>query len=54
MSDVWKEMFKYWIECYEALRTLRINDVLDDEDWDGATNRMLYEIIETFKSEVEE
>ena len=53
---VWKRIFRSYIETYKAIEILKINRVLDEDDEDYLRLKMclLDEIIETFKSEVED
>lgn len=55
MNGVWKRIFEGYIESYNAIETLKTN-ILDgdDEDYLRLKMRLLDEIIETFKSEVED
>ena len=54
MSEVWKRTFKDYIACYEAIKTLEKNHLMDDEEVLVYKANLLKNIIETFKSEVEE
>lgn len=54
MTEVWKNIFKENIRCYEALRTLREYEIMDEEEITMYELKLLDEIIETMKSEVEE
>ena len=56
MNEVWKRIFKDYIESYKAIETLKRNCILDedDEDYIKLKIHLLDEIIETFKSEVED
>ncbi len=54
-EKVWHDIFKDWIKANEAIYTLYRNDVITE--WDKANElrcKLLDEIIETVKSEVEE
>lgn len=53
MNDVWKRIFKKYIECYEAIDTLNANGIMVDDALNYKT-KLLDEIIETFRSEVKE
>lgn len=52
MDDVWKRIFKGWIEIYEAIDTIQC-DLIEDEDASELRCKLLDEIIETVRSEVE-
>ena len=56
MNEVWRNIFKTYIESYNAIETLRKNYILDEDNEDDVKLKMclLDEIIETFKSEVED
>ena len=54
MNDVWKKTFKDYIACYEAIKTLNKNGIMVDEEAEVFKRTLLDEIIETFRSEVEE
>lgn len=56
MNEVWKRIFEDYIESHKAIETLKINCILDenDEEYLKLKMRLLDEIIETFKSEVED
>ena len=56
MNKVWEQIFKSWIDSYEAIRTLTINGIIDGDD-NGDYEfkiKLLDEIIETCRTEVEE
>lgn len=52
MNESWRDIFKKYIECHEAIDTLRNNCVIDDISQQEIRNNLLDDIIETFKSEV--
>ena len=54
MNDVWKHIFKEWIETYEAIDTLQSNNLLEDYEASELRCKFLDEIIETCRTEVEE
>ena len=56
MNEVWRNIFKTYIESYDAIETLKRNCILDEDNEDGVKLKMclLNEIIETFKSEAED
>ena len=53
MNNVWERIFKEWIEMYEAIDTLQ-NSLIEDEVAAELRCKLLDEIIETCKTEVEE
>ena len=53
-DEVWHKIFKDFINCYNAIKTLKNNEILDLEYELRLNEALLVEIIETFKSEVEE
>lgn len=54
MSDVWKNIFKDWISCYNSIEQLGTSGIVDDEEYDRLQIKLLDEIIETMRSEVED
>lgn len=54
MPEVWRDIFKKYITSYEAIKTLNKNDIMDRDDVVLYEGKLLDDIIETFKSEVEE
>lgn len=53
MNEAWKNIFKDYIDSYNAIQTLKRNDLLDDESRVELEQDLLYEIIKTMKTEVE-
>lgn len=53
MNDVWKRIFKSWIETYEAIDKLQC-ELIEDEDANELRCKFLDDIIEALRSEVEE
>ena len=54
MSDVWVEMFRNYIIDYDSINHLERDGIFDDEEANEFKIKLLREIIETMKSEVEE
>ena len=54
MNKVWKNIFEKYIGCYEAIQLLERESIFDEEEKAVHEHNLLYNIIETFKSEVEE
>lgn len=54
MNEVWKRIFKQYIECYNAIGVLVSNGIVDDEEENELRNTLLDEIISCMKSEVEQ
>jgi hypothetical protein len=54
MNETWKKIFIDYISCYEAIQILFQNNVVDIEKADELEIKLLDEIIETFRSEVED
>ena len=52
-EKVWHEIFKKYIECYEAIKTLKCHHVIDDDLETELETSLLEDIVYTFKSEVE-
>ena len=54
MNEVWKNIFKENIACYEAIQLLARNGIFDEEEKVVHEHNLLFEIIETMRSETEE
>ena len=54
MSDVWKKIFKDYIECNNAIQTLAKNGIVDADKSLELYSILLHDIIETMKSEVKD
>ena len=54
MNDAWKRISKKYIDCHEAIKTLYDNGIIDDDMLEQHERKLLNDIIETFRSEVEE
>lgn len=54
MREVWKSIFEKYIKCYEAIETLHMNGILDEEEKAVHEHNLLFNIVETMKTEVEE
>ena len=52
-EQVWNKTFRKYIECYEAVQTLKKHLVIDDDFYQEIRSNLLDDIIVTFKSEVE-
>ena len=53
MREVWKNIFRQNIKCYESIQILHEFGILDDDERADRERMLLSEIIETMKSEVE-
>ena len=53
MNDVWKKIFKDYVDSYKAIETLKKNDVIDEEVMYAMECDLLMDIIITMKSEIE-
>lgn len=53
MNEAWMRITKAYIESYEAIQTLKRNNVIDEEFCEELKVGLLENIIDTFKSEVE-
>ena len=53
MTDVWKRIFKDWIETYEAIDKLQFS-LIEDEEAGELRWKLLDEIIFTCRTEVED
>lgn len=54
MNEVWKRIFTEYIESYNAIDTLERNGIIDEEDTDKLRLKLLDEIIETMRSEIDD
>lgn len=54
MTEVWKKIFKKYIDDFYAIDKLQADNIIDDEDTAILKNKLLVEIICTFESEVNE
>ena len=54
MQKIWNKIFVDYIACYEAIKTLEKNHLMDDEEVLVYKANLLKDIIETIMSEVEE
>ena len=54
MPEVWIRMIKQWIDDYNAIRLLYKQNIVDEDELIKLQDRLLGDIIITFKSEVEE
>ena len=54
MNDAWKRILKKWIESHDAINTLNINAIMDEDLTLSYKSKLLEDIIDTFKEEVEE
>lgn len=52
MNEVWKNIFKEYIESYEAIQTLERNSIFDDEEKTVHEHNLLFNIIEIMKDEL--
>lgn len=54
MNEVWKNIFKEWVECYHAIKTIEKAGFTDEEETGDLKIRVLHEIIATCESEISE
>ena len=54
MNEVWQDILKKYLDCYEAIETLSHHNVLNCEEFMKLRGWLLDEIIVTFRSEVED
>lgn len=54
MNEVWKSIFKKYIDCYNSIEILAQNGIFDEEEKNVHEHNLLFEIIETMRSEVED
>ena len=49
-----KHIFRKYIECYKSIQTLHENGIIDEEEKAVYEHNLLYNIMVTMESEVEE
>lgn len=54
MNESWKKALKKYIACYEAIQLLEHEDIFDEEEKSVHEHNLLFNIVEAFRSEVEE
>lgn len=54
MNDTWRNIFREYVSCYEAIQILGSNDILVDEDLENASTKLLEDIIEAMRQEIKE
>lgn len=54
MNDVWRRIFRKYVDSFNAIKTLERNNVIDGEDVTELEHFLLEDVIGTMKSEIEE
>lgn len=54
MDNTWRNIFREYVACYEALQILGSNDILVGEDYENASTKLLEDIIEAMRQEIKE
>lgn len=54
MSDRIYYLMKDWVESYEAIETLSVNNVVSNKDYDMLRTNLFEKIIDTVKEEVQD
>lgn len=54
MNEAWRNIFREYVACYEALQILGSNDILVDKDYENASTKLLEDIIESMRQEIKE
>ena len=54
MSDRIYYLMKDWVESYEAIETLSLNNVVSNKDYDMLRTNLFEKIIDTVKEEVQD
>ena len=52
MNELWKNIFKKYIDDFHAIDKLHSDGIIEDEDTYKLKNKLLVDIICTFESEV--
>ena len=53
-KEVWYKIFSEWVKSYESINYLSNKDVLNEDEYIIAKHRLLKDIIETMKGEIED
>lgn len=53
MNEVWKTIFKSWVKDYDSIDYLD-NNLIEEEQTQELRTKLLIEIIETIRTEVED
>ena len=53
-KDVWYRMFKQWVDASKAIVVLSDSHLIDDEEEQKLSGRLLLDIIETIAGEIED
>lgn len=54
MDNTWRNIFREYVACYEALQILGSNDILMGGDYESASYKLLENIIEAMRQEIGE
>lgn len=54
MTEVWKSIFKKYVEGYKAIQHLESLGIIDEEEKAVHEHNLLFQIIDTMQSEIEE
>ena len=54
MDNTWRNIFREYVACYEALQILGSNDILVGVDYENASTKLLEDIIETMRQGIKE
>lgn len=54
MTEVWKRIFARYIRSYESIELLAKEEIFDEEEKAVHEHNLLFQIIQTMRSEVEE
>ena len=54
MNEVWKKLSNEYIASYESIQVLARNGIIDEEEKAVHEHNLLFGIIETMRSEVED
>ena len=54
MNEVWKNIFKDWVECYHSIEIIEKHSITDGDVLEDLKKSLLEDIICTCKGELEE
>lgn len=54
MNEAWRMIAKQYIDCYNAIQTLAMYGIIDEEEKTVHEHNLLHEIVGAFEGELEE
>lgn len=53
-KEVWHKIMSKYVDCYNAINTLKVNEIIDKEQYNELRCGLLADIIVTFESEIKD